>query len=379
LIEALVEGSLLALYKYDRFKKAKDSTKNPLKEILISVGEEGYQDQLKDAVSIATTVVEAVEFARNLSNAPASALSPEDLAKAATDMATKLKLKATVLKKKEIQQAKMAGLLAVNKGSANEPRFIVLEYNTSKRKLPLYVLAGKGVTFDSGGLSIKPASSMEDMKTDMAGAAAVLGALMAVVKLKLPVRVVALVPTTDNMTGGNATCPGDVIEYSNGTTVEVLNTDAEGRLILADALIYAQRYKATGVIDVATLTGACVISLASHYTGMMGTDDEMMSLLEDAGNNVYERVWELPLDEEYEKMIKGTITDIKNVGPKWGGAITAAAFLKQFIGDNPWVHLDIAGTGSFDEATDYHPKGGTGIGVRLLTEFFRLVISEEED
>jgi leucyl aminopeptidase len=377
MVEAMVEGSQLGIYKYNEFLSKKSGEKLPLKEIMISVAEEGFQDQLKDAITIANTIVDAVEKARNLTNAPASSLNAESLAKIAADMGTKLKLKQLILKKKEIQQHKMAGLLAVNKGSNNEARFIVLEYNATKRKLPLYVLVGKGVTFDSGGLSIKPASAMEDMKTDMAGAAAVLCTMYAVAKLKLPVRLVVLIPATDNMTGGSATCPGDIIQYSNGTSVEVVNTDAEGRLILADALIYAQRYKAKGVIDVATLTGACVVSLASHYTGMMGDDDEIMSLLEDAGNNVYERVWELPLDDEFEKMIKGTVSDIKNVGPRWGGAITAGAFLRKFKGDNPWVHLDIAGTGSFDEATDYQPKGGTGIGVRLLTEFFRLVTSED--
>jgi len=380
IVSALAEGAQLAAYKFDRYlSKKSDAAKKQLKEIMISVAEEGYQDKLKDAIGHTMIVLEGVELARDLSNTPACDLHAEDLAKAANDIANKLKLKALILKKKEIQQLKMHGLLAVNKGSENEPRFIVLEYNLTKRKLPLYVLVGKGVTFDSGGLSIKPASSMEDMKADMAGAAAVLGTMYSAVKLKLPVRLVALIPATDNMTGGNATCPGDVIQYSNGVSVEVLNTDAEGRLILADALIYAQRYTPNGIIDVATLTGACVVALASHFTGMMGNDDELMSLLEDAGNNVFERVWELPLDDDYDKMIKGTITDIKNVGPRWGGAITAAAFLKRFTADMPWVHLDIAGTGTFDEATDYHPKGGTGIGVRLLTEFLRLASQGEED
>ncbi|MAT40057.1 MAG: leucyl aminopeptidase [Ectothiorhodospiraceae bacterium] len=377
---AMVEGCQLALYNFDRYKSKSDDDKaKEIKEVQIVASDEGYQDRLKGSINETMTIIEGVEIARDLSNTPAADLTAEDLAKYASDMATKLKVKSTILKKKEIQQHKMAGLLAVNKGSENEPRFIVLEYNTTKRKLPLFVLVGKGVTFDSGGLSIKPAKGMEEMKMDMAGAATVLGAFYTAVKLKLPIRLAALIPATDNMTGGGATCPGDVIQYSNGTSVEVLNTDAEGRLILADALIYAQRYKATGVIDVATLTGACVVALGSHATGMMGNNDELLESLEEAGIRTYERVWELPLFDEYDKMIKGTITDIKNIGPRWAGAITAGAFLKNFVGELPWVHLDVAGTAMYEEAMEYHPKGGTGIGVRLLTEFFNVMLEEDEE
>jgi len=205
----------------------------------------------------------------------------------------------------------------------------------------------------------------------MAGAAAVLGTMQVVAKLKLPVRLVGLIPATDNMSGGAALCPGDIVRFANGKTVEVLNTDAEGRLILADALVYAQRYKPTGVIDLATLTGACVVALASHATGMMGTSAAIKDGLRAAGEKTYERVWELPLYDEYDTMLKSAVADLKNIAGRWGGAITAAAFLKAFIGDMPWVHLDIAGTAMLDEATDYAPKGGSGVGVRLLTAFFR--------
>jgi leucyl aminopeptidase len=209
------------------------------------------------------------------------------------------------------------------------------------------------------------------MKTDMSGAAVVLATIMAAAKLKLPLRIVGLIPVTDNMTGGAAMCPGDIITMSDGSTVEVLNTDAEGRLILADALVYAQRYKPAGVIDVATLTGAIVVALATHATGMMGTDADMMNGLREAGERCHERVWELPLYEEYGNMLESDVADMKNVAGRWGGAITAAAFLRHFAGDAPWEHLDIAGTSTFEKATDYHPKGATGIGVRLLTEFLR--------
>jgi leucyl aminopeptidase len=199
----------------------------------------------------------------------------------------------------------------------------------------------------------------------------VLGTMYAVAKLKLPVRVIALIPATDNMTGGAAFRPGDIVTISDGTTVEIKNTDAEGRLILADALVYAQRFKPAAVIDVATLTGAVVVALASAATGMLGNDDELKNALKEAGDRTFERVWELPLYDEYTKLLKSEVADLSNLGGKWGGACTAAAFLQHFVGDYPWVHLDIAGTAMLDTASDYQPKGGTGVGVRLLTDFLR--------
>ncbi|MBI5647044.1 MAG: leucyl aminopeptidase [Ignavibacteriae bacterium] len=374
MVQAVVEGTLLGAYKFDKYlSKQPDEKKTPIKECKFVTADEGFQGRLKVGIDVAATVCDGVELARNLTNAPPNEVSAETLAKEATAIAKKHTFKAVVLGRKEIEQHKMSGLLAVNQGSKKEPRFIIMEYNETKRRLPLYVLVGKGVTFDSGGLSIKPAAAMEEMKMDMAGAAAVLGTMQVIAKLKLPVRVVALIPATDNMSGGGALCPGDIIRYSNGTSVEVLNTDAEGRLILADALIYAQRYKPAGIIDLATLTGACVVALASYATGMMGTGDELKDQLRTAGDQTSERVWELPLYDEYSSMLKSNVADLKNIGGRWGGAITAAAFLKAFTGDVPWVHLDIAGTAILDEASDYAPKGGSGVGVRLLTEFFRTV------
>lgn len=371
-VTAMAEGALLALYKYDAFVgKKKQEKSTQLSEILIATVDEGFQSRMKDAIQHALVLAEAVEYARNLSNAPANVLHPEALAREAVALGKKLLVNTVVLNRSEIATNKMGGLLAVNRGSEHEPRFIVMEYNDKKRRLKPWVLVGKGITFDSGGLSIKPASAMEDMKTDMSGAAVVLATIMAAAKLKLPLRIVGLIPVTDNMTGGAAMCPGDIITMSDGSTVEVLNTDAEGRLILADALVYAQRYKPAGVIDVATLTGAIVVALATHATGMMGTDADMMNALREAGERCHERVWELPLYEEYGTMLESDVADMKNVAGRWGGAITAAAFLRHFAGDAPWVHLDIAGTSTFEKATDYHPKGATGIGVRLLTEFLR--------
>jgi len=233
------------------------------------------------------------------------------------------------------------------------------------------VLVGKGVTFDTGGISIKPSQNMAEMKMDMSGAAAVIGTLEAAARLALPVHLVGLIPATENMPSGSATNPGDIIKHYGGKTSEVDNTDAEGRLILADALAYASRYKPAAVIDLATLTGACVVALGNHATGMMGNDEQVMAQLKSAGETSFERVWELPLFEEYEKQIKSDVADVKNVGGRWGGAITAGLFLKRFIGAYKWVHLDIAGTAILEEDLPYTPRGGSGVGVRLLIEFLK--------
>ncbi len=374
MLVAIVEGAMLAHYRFERYHAKKDTdVHGQIRELKIVIADEGFQGRLKSAIETATIIVDGVELARSMTNMPANEMSAEAFARDASAIATKHGMKFTALGRKEIEVHKMAGLLAVNQGSRREPRFVVMEYNESKRKFPTYVLVGKGVTFDSGGLSIKPAASMEDMKTDMAGAAAVLATMQIAARFKLPLRLIGLMPLTDNAIGGNALCPGDVIRYSNGRTVEVLNTDAEGRLILADALIYAQRYKPLAIIDLATLTGAIMVALGTAATGMMGTDEQTKSALRSAGIKTHERVWEMPLYDEYDTLIKGTITDLKNIGGRWAGAVTAGAFLKSFVGDTPWVHLDIAGTSTTEEELPYCPKGATGVGVRLLTEFLRTI------
>jgi leucyl aminopeptidase len=233
------------------------------------------------------------------------------------------------------------------------------------------VLVGKGVTFDTGGISIKPSAGMAEMKMDMSGAAAVIGAFEAVARLKLPVHIVGLIPIVENMPSGSSIRPGDIIRHYNGKTSEVDNTDAEGRLILADALAFAEKFKPAAVIDLATLTGACVVALGHHASGMLGNDASLMTKLKRAGESTYERVWQLPLYDEYEKLIKSDVADVKNVGGRWAGTITAAWFLKKFIGSYKWVHLDIAGTAMLEEDGDYTQKGASGVGVRLLTEFLR--------
>jgi leucyl aminopeptidase len=233
------------------------------------------------------------------------------------------------------------------------------------------VLVGKGVTFDSGGISIKPSAGMAEMKMDMSGAAAVIGTFEAVARLKLPVHIVGLIPAVENLPSGSAIRPGDILRHYNGKTSEVDNTDAEGRLILADALGYAETFKPQAVIDLATLTGAVVVALGHHATGMMGNDSALMKKLTSAGETTYERVWQLPLFDEYEKQIKSDVADVKNTGGRWAGSITAGLFLKRFIGNYKWVHLDIAGTAILEENGDYSFKGASGVGVRLLTEFLR--------
>jgi leucyl aminopeptidase len=268
---------------------------------------------------------------------------------------------------------KMGGLLGVAQGSHRPPRFIILTHapaSARKMKRPL-VFVGKGITFDSGGISIKPSQNMAEMKMDMSGAAAVIGTFATMARLRIPVHCIGLIPAAENLPGGNALKPGDILRHFNGTTSEIDNTDAEGRLILADALAYACTLRPEAVIDLATLTGAVVVALGHVATGMMGNAPEIMRRLSASGDRTYERLWELPLFEEYEKLIKSDVADVKNVGGRWAGAITGALFLKKFVGSERWVHLDIAGTAIMDENSDYTPKGGSGVGVRLLTDFLR--------
>jgi len=265
----------------------------------------------------------------------------------------------------------MQAFLGVARGSDEPAKFIILEYCGAKRGESPIVLIGKGLTFDSGGISIKPSENMEEMKSDMAGGAAVMGAIMAASELGLPLNVIGLVPATENLPGGCALKPGDILKSLSGQTIEVVNTDAEGRLILADALTYAQRYKPAAVIDLATLTGACKIALGDHVIGIFGQDGPLKEKVRTAGEQTGERVWELPLWEDYHELIKSDVADLKNTGGRAGGAITAAAFLSKFVGDFPWVHLDIAGPAWLAKDKPYTPKGATGVGVRLLVQCLR--------
>lgn len=265
----------------------------------------------------------------------------------------------------------MRSLLGVASGSNEEPKFIILEYSGgSKSKAPV-VLVGKGLTFDSGGISIKPAEKMEEMKSDMSGGAAVMATIMVAADLRLPLNVIGLIPATENMPGGNAYKPGDVLKSYSGKTIEVINTDAEGRLILADALSYASVYKPAAIIDIATLTGACIIALGDDVIGMLGYDEKLKNEINRAARETGELVWEMPLWEQYSELIKSDIADYKNTGGRAAGTITAAVFLSKFVGNYPWVHLDIAGPAWSGKDKAYIPKGAAGISVRLLTEYLR--------
>ncbi|MGO9481774.1 MAG: leucyl aminopeptidase [Candidatus Kryptoniota bacterium] len=370
-VHSVAEGAMLGAYKFDKYL-TQEKEKSRIESVTIAfvsvasgIGKKAAHD--------AQMLCEAVYLTRDLSNAPPNEVYPEVLANTAAKVAKKYGIRSRILDEKQIRALKMGGLLAVNSGSDKPPRFITLEYKGNSKSRDWYAIVGKGITFDSGGISIKPASGMSEMKMDMAGAAAVIGTMQALASLKIPVNVVGIAPSTENLPGGSAYKPGDVVTTMSGITIEVDNTDAEGRVILSDGLYYAQRYRPKAIIDLATLTGACVVALGQHATGMFGTSEDTMAQLKEAGEKTYERVWQMPIYEEYEKQIKSDIADVKNVGGRWAGAITAALFLKKFVGDYPWVHLDIAGTAILEEGTDYSPKGGSGVGVRLLTQFFKQV------
>jgi len=368
--EAIVVGAGLGAYSYDRYFTERPAPKKILSEVLLLVADEGSLKSVQTATRAGSAIVNGVTFARDLANAPSNDLDPAALAQEARSLSS-LGVQVKVLDKAQITKLGMGGLLAVNLGSVRPPHFIIMEWNGGKAKTAPVVLVGKGITFDSGGISIKPGAGMGDMKMDMGGAAAVLGTMRAIAELKLPLNVIGLVPTTENMPSGSAYKPGDVIRFMNGKTAEIDNTDAEGRLILADALTYASRYKPQAVIDLATLTGAIVIALGNTASGLFSNNRALAQSLANAGNQTYDRVWELPLHEEYEELIKSDIADVKNSGGRGAGSITAALFLQHFIGEYPWAHIDIAGTGMTAAASGYINRGGTGAGVRLLVQLLR--------
>lgn len=365
--EAIAESIYLSNYQFLNYKSKKD--RNTLAEAGIVTGNKADASRVTRAAKIAR----AVELARDMVNEPVITLTAKALGQRAEQLAKEYGFKAEVFNKKQIQTLKMGGLLAVNSGSIDPPTFTILEWKPKKASndKPV-VLVGKGVVYDTGGLSLKPTlNSMDAMKSDMAGAAAVIGTFCALAALDVPVHVIGLIPATDNRPGENAYTPGDVITMFDGSTVEVLNTDAEGRMILADALAYAKKYKPELVIDLATLTGAQIIALGFQACAMMGTaTEETKHALRAAGQRTYERAVELPLWEEYKEQLKSDIADMKNIGGSPAGSITAAKFLEQFT-DYPWIHLDIAGPSFLGAADAYRPRNGTGFGVRLLTEFIQ--------
>jgi leucyl aminopeptidase len=369
--QAFAEGAELGAYSYLRYKTDVSAEQRFAVERIVLVVS-GAVEQLRAAVAVGQAAARGQIYARDLANGPANAITPAVLGDEALALGARLGLRVTVLDKAQLIEQGFGGILAVGQGSANEPRFIVIEHGQPGGDQPTVCLVGKGITFDTGGISIKPAENMDNMKMDMGGAAAVFGAMQAVAELQLPLHVVGIVCAAENMPSSTAYRPGDIVTTLSGKTVEVLNTDAEGRIVLADGLHYAQRYHPAAVVDLATLTGAVMVALGPHAIGMMGTSQELVDRLSRAGESSGERVWQLPLWNEYREMMKSEIADLKNTGGRYGGAITAGGFLAAFAGEMPWVHLDIAGTAWVDRPSKpYQARGATGVGVRLLVELLR--------
>ncbi len=381
LVEAMTEGVALALYSFDKYKASNNkelSAKIDEATILINSDSPKFQS-IADRANL---VVEAVNFARDIANLPPNDCPPAQLASIAMSLAQEYGLKAQVIDRYELENMGMGGIVAVGKGSNNPPKLMILEYNSGvlgEGQQKPYLLVGKAVTFDTGGISIKPGEKMDEMKFDKCGGCTVLAVMRAVASMKLAVNVVGIVPSVENMPSATSYRPGDIIRMYSGKTVEVLNTDAEGRLILADALAYGiATYSPKAVIDLATLTGAAIIALGANVAAIVGTNKQLTDRLRKLSDKTGEKMWELPLYDEYHEQIKSAYADIKNIGGRPGGAITAAAFLSNFANGVPWVHIDIAGTAWTQEGTyerSYNPKGATGFGVRTLV---KLLMEDEK-
>ena len=371
--QALAEGASLSQYRFTQHltEKGEPDEQKELETVQVVVLNEDLLGPIQDGLRAGESIAAAVNWVRNLVNQPANYATPTLLAQEAQRMAQTVGLKFELLGPAEMRQLGMGALLGVAQGSVEEPRFVILEHNAPAEQTAPVVLVGKGITFDSGGISIKARENMERMKGDMAGAAAVLGTMRAVASLGIPHRVIGLIPATENLPGGRAYKPGDVLTTITGKTIEVISTDAEGRLILADALGYAQRYQPAGVVDLATLTGACVVALGTIAAGLFSNNDRLAARIVAASHATNERVWRMPLWKEYAEQIKSDVADMKNTGGRPAGAITAATLLSKFVGDVPWAHLDIAGVASAEQDSPYQPKGATGYGVRLLVQLLR--------
>ena len=361
--QAVTEGALLGLYAFRRHITKKENEFGEIKQLLI-VGHE--KARLEKAIARGRIMAEAANWARDMVNEPANYMTPSQMAEAAQQLAKSYGLKVEVLEREQMEQAGMGALLGVAQGSQQPPKFIILNYKGSDSDEVDVALVGKGITFDSGGISMKPSERMAEEKWDMAGGAAVMAALSAVARLKAKINVAAIVPATENLPSGSALKPGDILTAMNGKTIEVVNTDAEGRLILADALSYARKLGAKLIIDVATLTGACRVALGTICSGAFSNNQELTDKIIAAGNEAGEYIWQLPMYDEYREQLKSDVADIKNIGNRYAGPITAAKFLEEFVDDTPWVHLDIAGTRDSDKEKGYLVKGATGVPVRTL-------------
>ena len=365
----LAETTTLATYDFDKYKtkKEKSGKSKSLEVIEILISKKEQQAKLSESVNRSLAIAEGILTARNLINEPANIMNAVELSDCAKYLAKQKKISCKILDETDLTRLKMGGILAVNQGSQTPPALIILEYGERYKKNGTICLVGKGVTFDTGGISIKPAKDMEKMKYDMSGAAAVIATLGVVADLKLSLHVVGLAPAVENNVSNNPTRPGDIIRMFNGKTVEVINTDAEGRLILGDALAYAERYKPKAIIDLATLTGMCAATFGDKAIGLLGNDEKLIAKVKKAGEETGDRCWELPMFDEYSDQIKGHHSDLQNIGGPYGGTITAAKFLEEFVPEKTaWAHLDIAGTAWADSNRYDCVKGATGVGVRLL-------------
>ncbi|MGH1360347.1 MAG: leucyl aminopeptidase [Burkholderiaceae bacterium] len=366
--EWLMEQEILAArtvaYRFDQFKGSKPANLPSLSKV--ALGCPPARSRLMKPVLVhAQATANGMDLTRDLGNTPGNVCTPTYLADTAKKMGREFKFKVQVLEKKQIAQLKMLSFLSVAQGSAQPPKFIIMQYNGAAASKKPVVLVGKGITFDTGGISLKPGAGMDEMKYDMGGAASVLGTMRAVVEMKLKINLVVIVPTCENMPSSTATRPGDIVKSMSGQTIEILNTDAEGRLILCDALTYAERFKPQAVIDLATLTGACVVALGHHHTGLFSREDELADELIAAGKNAMDTCWRMPIDEAYQKQLKSPFADMANIGGRDAGAITAACFLERFTRAYDWAHLDIAGTAWHSGAN----KGSSGRPVAMLTRF----------
>ena len=369
--ECLVEGVALGDYRFVKYKKPDPEEKAypGLREVILV--SDSSEPAIRRGMARGENAAKAACLARDMANEPANKWTAEDFAVLGRSLAGKYAMKCRVMDQKDMKRLGMGGILAVNQGSSEPPRLVILEYKAQHKKQTL-LLVGKGLTFDSGGLSLKPAAGMEDMKYDMCGGAAVLAFMQAVGIERPDLNIIALIPATDNMSGSSAVKPGDVISHYGGITSEIVNTDAEGRMILADALAYGiKKYKPDCVIDLATLTGAAIVGLGHHYTCLLSNNDTLVSRLIQAGERSGEPLWRLPLGKDYSRQIDSKVADIKNVGGKGAGTITAAAYLEKFVGKTVWAHLDIAGTAWDFTEKPYIPKGPSGVGVRTLLELVR--------
>lgn len=361
--QAVVEGSILGLYEF-RKHITKEPEHREIKELLIVEREESKLPALERGCARGKVVAEAANLARDMANEPANQMTPTEMAETARRVASEWGLEFTVLDREQMQDLGMGALLGVAQGSVEPPKLIVLRYRGGGDKEMGFI--GKGITFDSGGISIKPSEAMGEMKGDMAGGAAVIAAMRAIAELKPRINVTGVIPATENLPSGAALKPGDILKAMNGKTIEIVSTDAEGRLILADAICYAKKLGLSSIVDVATLTGACRVALGDICSAVFGNNQELVNQVVKAGEEAGEKAWQMPMYEEYKEQNKSDVADIKNTGGRYGGAITAAQFLAEFTADTPWVHLDIAGTFRTDKDRAYLVKGATGVPVRTL-------------